>query len=252
MLIFVFSSLSSTTVDVYFSPNDHVRSHILRLLDSTKKSVDVAMFSFTDMKLAKKIAELSKRFKVRVLLDPRNANDNGFSKAYFLSDNNVNVRYAKVLDRRGIPGIMHDKFAIIDDKTVITGSYNWTVSANLRNNENLVVIRNKPVEKLYENEFLMLWRNGTLNVKHKSIETISTKNEIMNNIGKVVIINGKIRGIRKGRSVVFVYFKGIKRFKMVVFNNSVIWKKGDNVKLKALIENSERYGLEGIYRGQIK
>lgn len=229
-----------------------MRSHILKLLNSTKKSVDVAMFSFTDMKLAKKLVKLSKKFKVRVLLDPRNANENSFSKAYFLSDNGVNVRYAKVLQRKGISGIMHDKFAIIDDKIVLTGSYNWTVSANLRNNENLVVIKDKPIEKLYENEFMMLWKNGVQHVGHKNIITVTTRDAIINNIDKIVVIDGKVRKIRKGRSVVFIYFEGIKRFKMVVFNNSVIWKKGDNVKLKALIENSEKYGLEGIYRGESK
>jgi competence ComEA-like helix-hairpin-helix protein len=54
---------------------------------------------------------------------------------------------------------MHNKFAVIDNKMVITGSYNWTASAGERNNENLLVIDDKNIIKEYQNQFNILWNN---------------------------------------------------------------------------------------------
>jgi len=53
---------------------------------------------------------------------------------------------------------MHNKYAVIDGKTVITGSFNWTVSAEKRNDENLLVIKRLPaLVEAYEKNFEKLW-----------------------------------------------------------------------------------------------
>ena len=52
---------------------------------------------------------------------------------------------------------MHNKFAIFDDKTVFTGSFNWTVSANARNQENVIVMEDADVCKIYETYFEKLF-----------------------------------------------------------------------------------------------
>ena len=52
---------------------------------------------------------------------------------------------------------MHHKFAIIDNRLLLTGSYNWTSSANNRNNENLMVIDDPEVIARYQNQFEKLW-----------------------------------------------------------------------------------------------
>ena len=56
---------------------------------------------------------------------------------------------------------MHNKFAIIDDKIVLTGSYNWTYNAEFRNNENIVVITNTVVIEQFRKEFKALIQNTT-------------------------------------------------------------------------------------------
>lgn len=250
-MIFLFSSIGAPSVDVYFSPENNVRSHILTVLGRAKKSVDVAMFSFTDRRLAQKMVAISKRLKVRVLLDPKNASDNPYSKAGYLSNNGVNIRYAKVMSVYGIEGIMHNKFAVIDGKIVLTGSYNWTASANSRNNENMLIIRNKRIGAIYEKEFSRLWKNGTKEIERKLPVVVRDRKQIEKQIGKTVILEGKIRKIRKGRSAAFVYFAGIARFKVVVFDmQNIPWKPGDNVRFIVLIEKSNRYGLEGIFQRQ--
>ena len=52
---------------------------------------------------------------------------------------------------------MHNKYAVIDGETVISGSFNWTKSAEYRNDENLVVINSKNLAKIYEENFKKLW-----------------------------------------------------------------------------------------------
>ena len=51
-------------------------------------------------------------------------------------------------------GTMHHKVIIIDDETVITGSYNFSKNAETRNSENLLIIKgNKEIARAYLDEF---------------------------------------------------------------------------------------------------
>jgi phosphatidylserine/phosphatidylglycerophosphate/cardiolipin synthase-like enzyme len=54
---------------------------------------------------------------------------------------------------------MHHKFAIIDNRLLLTGSYNWTLSANNRNDENLMAIDDPEIIKIFQNQFVNLWTN---------------------------------------------------------------------------------------------
>ena len=54
---------------------------------------------------------------------------------------------------------MHNKFAIIDNRILLTGSYNWTFSANHRNDENLMVIDDPEIIEIFQNQFVNLWTN---------------------------------------------------------------------------------------------
>jgi phosphatidylserine/phosphatidylglycerophosphate/cardiolipin synthase-like enzyme len=54
---------------------------------------------------------------------------------------------------------MHNKFTIIDNRILLTGSYNWTFSANNRNDENLMVIDDPEVIEIFQNQFINLWTN---------------------------------------------------------------------------------------------
>lgn len=54
---------------------------------------------------------------------------------------------------------MHNKFAIIDSAVVLTGSYNWTVTASNKNQENILIIESKVVVSDYQIEFNKLWKS---------------------------------------------------------------------------------------------
>jgi len=54
-------------------------------------------------------------------------------------------------------GYMHNKFAIVDDSLCITGSYNWSESAEMKNDENLLVIASPELARAYKARFEILW-----------------------------------------------------------------------------------------------
>ena len=54
-------------------------------------------------------------------------------------------------------GLMHNKFVVIDDHVVLTGSFNWTISADKKNAENLLSITDKDIAQKYAKQFKHLW-----------------------------------------------------------------------------------------------
>ena len=135
---------------VYFSPG--VRQHLLERLATTKQTIDVAMYSFTDSDLAWALVRAAGRgVKVRVYLD-RGQAEGRYAKGRFLAQRGIPVRYY-----RG-EGLMHHKFAVLDGREVITGSYNWTASAEEKNKENALILKGQELAAAYAAEFERLWQ----------------------------------------------------------------------------------------------
>jgi phosphatidylserine/phosphatidylglycerophosphate/cardiolipin synthase-like enzyme len=146
-------SIAGTPVESYFSPSDHTTAHILSELNAANSSINIAMLTFTRDDLAQAlIAKESAGKKVHVALD--NNTDSGNEYATLLAGG-VDI----VLKPSTFGGLLHHKYAIIDaDKpaetnTVVTGSHNWSSSAETSNNENTLVIRSKRIANLYLQEF---------------------------------------------------------------------------------------------------
>ena len=138
-------------VSVYFSPRGGAENAIVSAIDDAHKTLDIAIYTFTSRPISQAVVRAHERgVKVRIIMDDDQARDR-YSK----------YRYLK---RRGIPialytgdGIMHNKFAVIDTQTVITGSFNWTASAEEYNYENLLIIDSPEVAKIYEDYFAKMW-----------------------------------------------------------------------------------------------
>jgi phosphatidylserine/phosphatidylglycerophosphate/cardiolipin synthase-like enzyme len=140
-------------ISALFSPGGGISRQIIREIDNAQSSVDVAVYSFTGRDIAKSLLNAQKRgVNVRIILDGGRAK-NSTSSYILFRQNNMNQKL--------VEPTMHNKFAIIDEKLLITGSYNWTVSAEKRNFENILSIRNSPaVVKQYKAQFDGLWRIG--------------------------------------------------------------------------------------------
>jgi len=109
------------------------------------------MYVFTDKEIALPLIDAQKRgVKVRVYLD-RSQIESTYSVSRLLVQKGIKVRISTN------NYIMHNKFAIIDNRLLLIGSYNWTFSANNRNDENLIVIDDPEVIARYQNQFEKIW-----------------------------------------------------------------------------------------------
>lgn len=130
-----------------FSPTDKVCDILMHELSGAKHTVDVMAFSFTGAELAGKLRELVKRgVRVRCLFDY------GQSKNKASRDGYLRKIGAQVYYSPNRTGKMHHKVFIIDEKTVITGSYNFSRNAEKRNDENILLIRSPRLAELYTRE----------------------------------------------------------------------------------------------------
>ncbi len=156
-------SSSARDIEVFFTPSYRALDAIVEQINKARNSIDVAVYDFTSRPLARAIVAAKKRgVKIRIILD-RSANDpykNRYTKYIFLKQNHISVRFARAHRHWNRDGLMHNKFAIIDDKTVITGSANWTASAFVINDENVLIINRKDIANVYEKEFSKLWKDS--------------------------------------------------------------------------------------------
>ena len=139
------------TVEVYFSPQGNCQNEIIQELEEARKTVDLTMYTFTSHELCNELIKLKQKgVNIRVYCD-KSMKTAKYSQVNDLSNNEIEVRF----DNHS--GLMHNKFAVIDDKTVITGSYNWTKGAENKNDENIIIIHNQDVARIYSNKFNELW-----------------------------------------------------------------------------------------------
>ncbi len=150
---FLFAGEDGAVIKVFFSPEDDCVRQIRAEINRAQDSIDIAMYYFTSRPLAQALDKaLQRGVKVRVCLDEKQRTEK-YSKAKFLKSRGITVKFK---NGNGV-GIMHNKFSIIDNQVVITGSYNWTASADIRNDENLLIIKSKPLAKKYAAYFSRLW-----------------------------------------------------------------------------------------------
>ena len=84
-------SISQPEIKAYFSPNGGIRKAIISELKNAHKTVDIAMYMFTDRRLAYQVVALKNNgIRVRIVLDGP-ASENRFSKSRFLKKNGVNI-----------------------------------------------------------------------------------------------------------------------------------------------------------------
>jgi len=153
ILISHFFLISIAKTEVYFSLYDNPQKAIIANINQAQAFINIAMYTFTDKEIALALINARERdVKVRVYLD-RSQVGSPYSVSSLLVQQGLKLRISTN------NYIMHNKFAIIDNRLLLTGSYNWTFSANHRNDENLLAIDDSEVIKRYQNQFVNLWMN---------------------------------------------------------------------------------------------
>ncbi len=125
-------------VEVYFSPKGGATEAIIREIQRAEKSVHVQAYSFTSPPIAKALVEAKRRgLKVEIILDKSQR-----SEKYTEADFTAHAGIATWIDDSH--AIAHNKVMILDEETVITGSYNFSRAAEERNAENVLILHKTP------------------------------------------------------------------------------------------------------------
>ena len=154
---------------VLFSPDDRVADALISLIASEKKSIKAAVYCLMHKGIADALIEAHKRgVPVEVIVDPYSVKARSPLKRMHLAKLPVfvwnppeTIRQTKggkeVKERKPL---MHDKFCVLGDSCVWTGSFNFTFEATRRNRENVVVLENRQVAARYLAEFERLKAQG--------------------------------------------------------------------------------------------
>jgi phosphatidylserine/phosphatidylglycerophosphate/cardiolipin synthase-like enzyme len=162
LLCFPVTSWAEMVVQTCFSPQGRCSAHIIREIEKAQKELLIAVYAFTSDDLARAVVQAKKRgVSIQIVLDREFDAANEKSRGRFLAGQKVPLKRIsgmKSMAPEREPGLMHQKFSVIDRKIVFTGSYNWTRSADNSNDENLVWFRDAgPLAEEYRKVFFQLW-----------------------------------------------------------------------------------------------
>lgn len=144
--------VGGSPVELYFSPSDGTTAAIQAEIEAANANFEFALLTLTRDDLGDAIVELNQSFFVSPIGVIEQVNVTG-SEFDNLISNGVQAYH------HDISGDCHHKYCIIDhsavesDPMVITGSHNWSSSAENVNDENTVIVHNARVANLYHQEF---------------------------------------------------------------------------------------------------
>ena len=149
--------------ECYFFPNPSNEQRVVNMFRTCKKTLDLAIFTFTRDSIAQAVLEAHQRgVKIRCIGDDGNSKVKGSDVRLLASvgipcktDNNLRFH-------------MHNKMAILDNSVVITGSFNWTSQAVNKNQDNILFIEDKNIANQYTEYYNKIW---------ESFDTVITQEE---------------------------------------------------------------------------
>jgi phosphatidylserine/phosphatidylglycerophosphate/cardiolipin synthase-like enzyme len=148
-------TIDGIQIESYFSPDDSTQGRIIELIQEAQRSIDFCYYSFTSDQVADALLERAQDGLIlRGVVDTYQERAGIGGEYQRLKDHGVDIH----LD--GHPEKMHLKLIIIDERIVITGSYNLTRSAETRNDENTLVIHSEELARFYLNEFELIYADA--------------------------------------------------------------------------------------------
>ncbi|MCP4643035.1 MAG: DUF1669 domain-containing protein [bacterium] len=142
--------VGSVTIECYFAPEDKAEREIVEEIEDAGQSIDFMAFSFTSEPIAEAMAErMEEDVRVRGLFEKRGAGSS-YSRDDYLRDRGAEVH----MDSNKYT--MHHKVIVLDRETVVTGSYNFSKSAEKKNDENVLIIHDPEIAERFTQEFEQL------------------------------------------------------------------------------------------------
>ncbi len=145
---------NENTLSIYFSPVDKIiETKIIPEINSAKNYIYISSFIITHYGIKDALISAKKRgVEIKIITDATSASGK-YSIHNELRNNNISV---KVENKAGK---MHAKSLVIDDRIIFIGSLNLTKSAENKNDENVLLIKNTKAAKIFKQHFLYLWNS---------------------------------------------------------------------------------------------
>lgn len=132
-------------VESCFTPAEKCLPKIIKEIDNSQSSITIMAYSFTNPKISEALlAAKGRGVDIKILID-KGQFENNYNQARPLKKKGIKVK----LDNP--TGLAHNKVIIVDDKILITGSYNFSKAAEHKNAENLLFISGEGSEKVLQN-----------------------------------------------------------------------------------------------------
>jgi phosphatidylserine/phosphatidylglycerophosphate/cardiolipin synthase-like enzyme len=148
-------SVDGRELEVYFTPEDDLAARLVELIKGANRNVYFLAYAFTADDIASAMLECAQTgVTVSGVFEAAQISPESGSEYERLRQAGLDVR------RDSNPGNMHHKVMIIDGQIVVTGSYNFSASAQNRNDENALVIHDPQVAAQYLSEFVRIYGNA--------------------------------------------------------------------------------------------
>ncbi len=145
--------INDTIIQNYFCPEDLCAEHVKEELRKAEKSILFMTFSFTHDGIANiLLLKQQEGLDIHGVMEARQVTE--YSVFKVLEYQGVDVR------KDGNKNNLHHKVFIIDEKTVITGSFNPTAGGNERNDENILIIDDEEIARRFVQEFWKVYGEG--------------------------------------------------------------------------------------------
>ncbi len=152
-------TIDGKNVELFFSPSDGTSTEILQSINSANQSLYFGIYTFTESTLANAIVNKIQNNNVYALgiIDQFSISYQPYSILSPVMNTNLIV-YNQT-------SIYHNKMLIVDpclpnsDPQVVTGSHNWSISANTQNDENTLIIHDDTITNIYYQSFYQDYAN---------------------------------------------------------------------------------------------
>jgi len=158
--------LNNKRIENYFCPEDFCSEHVIDVLNQAENSIYFMTFTFTSDEIGDIILEKNNEgLDIKGIFEKTRLSK--YSEYEKFEENGIEVR----MDKNKY--VMHHKVFIIDEKIVITGSFNPTASANEKNDENILILYDEKIAKKYLDEFDCIWNfEEKIDFEEKTADTI--------------------------------------------------------------------------------
>jgi len=148
--------VGNTKIQNYFASEGNVAAKVADEIKNAKKSVHFMAFSFTEDGIGQAVIEkFNEGLEVKGVFENVGSGSQ-YSEYPKMREKGMDVKVD------GNKYVMHHKVFIIDGEKVITGSYNFSNSAESKNDENIIMLENSEIAETYEQEFKRIYAQGTV------------------------------------------------------------------------------------------